>query len=118
MYRINSVSKQLVRLLVVENGKEHLVNLLPKNFVFSDVHTDQMKVLENDGVIKVREVSKHAPVSRAVNTPAAKSTVTNKEQEKPVSGGIDMVTSSVEAIDVADPDEDKAAKAKSNNKKK
>lgn len=56
MFRVNSTSNQLVRLNVIENGVPQLVDLLPKNFVFTEVHTDQMKMLEKSGVIKVREV--------------------------------------------------------------
>lgn len=56
MFRVNSMSKQLVRLDIVEAGSLHQVALLPKNFVFTDVVTDQLKVLEREGVIKVKEV--------------------------------------------------------------
>lgn len=56
MYRVNSISKQLVRLNVVEAGKLQQVDLLPKNFVFTESITDQMKILEKEGVIKVRDV--------------------------------------------------------------
>ena len=56
MYRVNSVSRTITKLLVVEHGRETLVTLLPKNFVFSEKVTDQMKVLEKNGVIRVRKV--------------------------------------------------------------
>ena len=56
MFRVNSTSKQLVRLNVIEAGVPQLVDLLPKNFVFTDTVTSQMKQLEKSCVIKVREV--------------------------------------------------------------
>lgn len=68
MFRVNSTSNQLVRLNVIENGVPQLVDLLPKNFVFTEVHTDQMKQLEKSGVVKVREV-------RSVNVSAATANV-------------------------------------------
>ena len=58
MFRVNSISKQLVRLNVIEAGRQQLVDLLPKNFVFTEAVTDQMKLLEKDGVIRVREIRK------------------------------------------------------------
>lgn len=90
MYRINSVSKQIVRLNVIEAGRPQLVDLLPKNFVFSEAVTDQMKMLEKDGVIRVRD----AKVVRSANV-----------QEKPVSntqpameGKLDFVAEPVEKV--------------------
>ena len=100
MYRINSVSKQMVRLLVVEGGKEHLVNLMPKNFVFTEKVTDQMKILENDGVIKVRQASVKNPVLKAKATPKPAVSV-----NKPMEGKLDV-------IKPADKVEPKTAKVK------
>ena len=56
MFRVNSISKQVVRLNVIEGGRPQLVDLLPKNFVFSEACTNQMKLLEKEGVIRVRAV--------------------------------------------------------------
>ena len=64
MFRVNSISKQVVRLNVIEAGRPQLVDLLPKNFVFTESVTDQMKVLEKEGVIRVRETK----VTKSANT--------------------------------------------------
>lgn len=56
MFRVNSTTNQLVRLDIMEAGKLQQVALLPKNFVFTETVTDQLKVLEKEGVIRVREV--------------------------------------------------------------
>ena len=69
MFRVNSISKQLVRLNVIESGRQQLVDLLPKNFVFTEAVTDQMKLLEKSGVIRVREIK----ATRSSNGSAAKS---------------------------------------------
>ena len=71
MFRVNSTSKQLVRLNVVDGGKLQQVNLLPKNFVFTEQVTDQLKLLEKEGVIRVRDVKavKGASASKPVVKP-------------------------------------------------
>ena len=71
MFRVNSMSKQLVRLNVVDGGKLQQVNLLPKNFVFTEQVTDQLKLLEKEGVIRVRDVKavKGASASKPVVNP-------------------------------------------------
>ncbi len=58
MYRINSISSQIVKLQVKTNGALKAVDLLPGNFVFSDELTDQLKNMEFNKVIRVREVKK------------------------------------------------------------
>ena len=74
MFRVSSISKQLVRLNVVEAGSLHQVDLLPKNFVFTESVTDQMKILEKEGVVRVKDVRtvKAGNVSKPANKPVVK----------------------------------------------
>jgi len=96
MFRVNSTSKQLVRLNVVEAGKMQLVDLLPKNFVFTEAVTDQMKMLEKDGVIRVRETK-----------------VVKANDQSPVKPGINQeITGKLDFVS----DEDKVAKVQKKKK--
>jgi hypothetical protein len=101
MYRINSVSKQLVPLQVVDNGKLRAVNLLPGNFVFSDKITDQLSNLQLNGMIRIHEVQSRPATNSATTkvsngivnneteksskTPGSKVTPTNTEKENTTS---------------------------------
>lgn len=88
MYRINSITKQIVTLIVVEGGKSHVVDLLPKNFVFTEVVTKQQKMLEKEGVIRIREVQSSAKGRVQSSKPRFKFVV----KEQPVmEGKIDTV---------------------------
>jgi len=84
MFRVNSTSKQLVRLNVVVGGKLQLVELLPKNFVFTESVTPQMKMLEKDGVIRVRD----AKVTKSVETPQVQTEVIRQPEN---TGKLDFV---------------------------
>lgn len=56
MYRINSISPNMITLQVVTEGKYHSVQLLPRNFVMSEVLTPQMDMLADNKAIRIREV--------------------------------------------------------------
>lgn len=57
MYRINNISKQIVKLQVQKDTKLREVTLMPGNFVLTEAVTQQMKNLENSRVIRVREIN-------------------------------------------------------------
>jgi len=78
MFRVNSTSKQVVRLNVIEAGRPQLVDLLPKNFVFTESVTDQMKILEKEGVIRVRETK----VTKSANAQVKPEVVANEMEGK------------------------------------
>lgn len=81
MYRINSISKQMVSLQVIDNGVSKSVNLLPGNFVFSDKITDQMRNLEANRCIRLRELpNTQATTQKSAQT--KESIVVNNEVEK------------------------------------
>lgn len=82
MFRVNAISNQIVRLNVISAGRPQLVDLLPKNFVFTEAVTDQMKLLEKDGVIRVRE----AKVVQAANVQKS------QEPVQPMAGKLDFVS--------------------------
>ena len=92
MYRVNSISKQLVRLNVIEAGKPQLVELLPKNFVFTEVVTDQMRLLEKEGVIRVR-AAKVVKAGTQSTKPVSKAT-----QATAMEGKLDMVGSGIAKV--------------------
>lgn len=73
MYRINSISKQMVDLQVVQNDTYKAVKLLPGNFVFSDKVTEQLKNLQNQRCIRIHEV----PGKTAGTATTAEKTVAN-----------------------------------------
>lgn len=56
MYRINSTAKNMITLQVVKDGKYQDVRLMPKNFVMSEDITEQMKNMEFNKLIRVRQV--------------------------------------------------------------
>lgn len=58
MYRVNSQAQNMITLQVVVDGKYSSVQLMPKKFVLSEEKTDQMKNMELNGLIRVREVKK------------------------------------------------------------
>ena len=95
MFRVNSTSKQLVRLNVIEAGRPQLVDLLPKNFVFTDIVTDQMRQLEKIGAIRVRE-------TKVVKANAAKTQTQPVVTEQPsMEGKLDFVQDADESSKVA-----------------
>lgn len=55
MYKISSTSGNLTTLQVVKDGRLKTAHLLPKNFILSEVVTEQMKNLEKSKVIRIRE---------------------------------------------------------------
>ena len=104
MFRVNSTSKQLVRLNVVTAGVTQQVDLLPKNFVFTDSVTPQMKLLEKEGVIRVRE-TKVTKVSAEIK-PQEKSEVPQTDiKQSEAEGKLDFVS-----------DDDKVAKVQKKKK--
>ena len=109
MFRVNSTSKQLVRLNVIEAGRPQLVDLLPKNFVFTDIVTDQMRQLEKIGAIRVRE-------TKVVKANAAAKTQTQPvvTEQPSMEGKLDFVQETA----VQDPVEDEASKVAKVQKKK
>ena len=108
MFRVNSTSKQLVRLNVIEAGRPQLVDLLPKNFVFTDIVTDQMRQLEKIGAIRVRE-------TKVVKANAAKTQAQPVVTEQPsMEGKLDFVQETA----VQDVVEDEASKVAKVQKKK
>ena len=54
MYRVNSISKNLITLQVVQDGKYKSVQLLPRNFVLSERKTPQMVNLELSKAVRIR----------------------------------------------------------------
>ena len=106
MFRVNSTSKQLVRLNVIVAGRPQLVDLLPKNFVFTEVVTDQLRQLEKIGVIRVREAK--VAKANAANTQVVQPVV--KEEQPAMEGKLDFVA--------ADAEEDEASKVAKVQKKK
>ena len=73
MYRINSISKQMVDFQVVQNDTYKAVKLLPGNFVFSDKVTEQLKNLQAQRCIRIHEV----PGQTAGTATSAEKTVAN-----------------------------------------
>lgn len=87
MYRINSTTSQVVTFQVVNEDKKKLsVTLLPKNFVFTEELTDQIKNLEANKVIKVREVSKKPLQANAKPVTVPTSSAPEKVETKESTG--------------------------------
>ena len=91
MFRVNSIAKQLVRFNVVTEGKLQQVDLLPKNFVFTESLTDQIKLLEKEGVIRVKDARtlKSAPVANTASKP--EETKSQSQSQPEVEGKLDFV---------------------------
>lgn len=105
MFRINSISSQIVKLQVKTNGALKAVDLLPGNFVFTDEMTDQLKNLEFNKIVRVREVKK------AVAQTAQKSTA------KPAATQVQVASEPKEAPGAAeDTDGTKISSTEKNNK--
>ena len=88
MFRVNSISKQMLNFQVVTNGKLKMVNLLPGNFVFTDKLTSQIKNLELNKCVRTHEVKQRvvSPTTETKKVSAvANSTnvVTDSSEVKP-----------------------------------
>ena len=90
MYRVNSISRQVVKFQVKKEGKLHDVSLMPGNFVFSEEKTNQMKNLENSGVIRVREVASKQKEDTYKGPNKDLITKKQKRQEKQEVGTIEL----------------------------
>lgn len=75
MYRVNSIAKSLVTFQVYQDGKLHSVNLLPRNFVFTERVTPQIENLVKQRVLRVHEV-KDPVVSTTSSSTNADATTT------------------------------------------